>query len=167
MATNSGLPTTTWSNLLKLAYTGQVSLAGASSGNNKIALINSTGFTAVAYDSTHGWAGISANEVSGTGWSAGGRDFSTAASGSTSLSPTLDAGTLTAGSTSYDMNDVSVASTTLTNARAAVLYMDAVTAATADPIWCVVNFGADYSTSNGTFGIQWASTGVFAIDLTP
>lgn len=166
MATNSGLPTKTMSNLLKLVYTGQAALTATT---NKIALINSTGFTAVAYDTTEVWGDVSANQVSGTGWASGGVLFSAAATGSTSIAPTLDAGTITAGSTTYDANDVSVASTTLTNARAAVMYMDAVTAGGggADPIFVVINFGADYSTSNGTFGIQWAATGVFAIDLTP
>ena len=30
-----------------------------------------------------------------------------------------------------------------------------------------INFGSDYSTSAGTFPIQWATTGIFTIDLTP
>jgi hypothetical protein len=64
----------------------------------------------------------------------------------------------------YDMADISVASTTLTSARAARIYADALAG---DNLIVGINFGADYSTSNGTFGIQWAATGVFAIDFTP
>jgi hypothetical protein len=64
----------------------------------------------------------------------------------------------------YDMGDVSVATTTLTNARAARIY-----AAPLGGLNLIVgiNFGADYSTVAGTFAIVWAATGVFAIDLTP
>lgn len=162
MATNSGLPTTTWKNLLTLAYTGTASLTTAASF--KLCLHNNTAFSAYDYDTMHGYS--STNEVSGTGWAAGGILLSTIASGSTSATPTLT--TSPAGSIMYDhTNDTSVASTTLTNARCCEIYMDSVTAPTADPYIVVVNFGADYSTSNGTFGIVWASTGVFALDMTP
>ena len=65
------------------------------------------------------------------------------------------------------MGDVSVALTTLTNARAARFYADALTTPTADALILLSNFGADYSTVAGTFGIQWAATGVGTIDGTP
>jgi hypothetical protein len=111
------------------------------------------------------WANT--NEVTGTGWSAGGVLLSAAASGGTSTSPTLAEGT--AGSLRYDMGDVSVANTTLTNARGCIIYADNITAPAdlADAMVVAVTFGADFSTVNGTFGIQWAATGVFEIDLTP
>ena len=73
----------------------------------------------------------------------------------------------TSGTLIFDATDVSVASTTLTNARCYLLYNDSVAA---DRAIVLVNFGADFSTVNGTFGIQWAapaSGGVFNIDLTP
>lgn len=104
----------------------------------------------------------STNEVSGTGWASGGVALSAAASGGGSTSPTVTESP--AGSLMYDMADISVASTTLTNARGARIYADALGG---DNLIVGINFGADYSTSNGTFGIQWAATGVFAIDLTP
>lgn len=92
------------------------------------------------------------NEVTGTNWATGG----VALTGTTiSESPT--------GSLMFDATDVSVASTTISNARAYRLYADAL----GDQLIVLVNFGADYSTSSGTFGIQWAAAGVFAIDLTP
>lgn len=105
------------------------------------------------------------NEVSGTGWAAGGVLLSAAAAGGTSTVPTLAEGTT--GSIRYDMGDVSVATTTLTNAQGCLIYADPITAPVADPSIVLVNFGSAYSTVAGTFGIQWSATGVFELDLTP
>jgi hypothetical protein len=112
------------------------------------------------------WANT--NEVSGTGWAAGGVLLSAAAAGATSTVPTLAEGT--AGSVRYDhTNDVSVASTTLANVRGCIIYLDSITAPAAlvDAMIVAVTFGADFSTTNGTFGIQWAATGIFELDITP
>lgn len=111
------------------------------------------------------WANT--NEVSGTGWAAGGVTLSTAAAGGTSTAPTVAEGT--AGSVRYDMNDVSVASTTLTAVRGCIIYFDNATAPSAliDAMLIAVTFGADYSTSAGTLGIQWSATGLTEIDVTP
>lgn len=128
---------------------------------HKIALLNNT--ATPAFDTDVTWN--STNEVSGTGWASGGIALSAAAAGGTSTAPTNTISP--AGSFMYDMGDISVASTTLTNARAARIYADALTTPTADALIVLVNFGADFSTTAGTFGIQWAATGVFAIDLTP
>lgn len=104
----------------------------------------------------------STNEVSGTGWAAGGVALSAAAAGSTSVAPTL---TNSSGTMVYDhTNDVSVSTTTLTNARGVMLYADALAG---DNSIVMVNFGSDFSTVAGTFGIQWAAGGVFSIDLVP
>lgn len=102
------------------------------------------------------------NEVFGTGWATGGVALSAAAAGGSSTAPTVTESPT--GSLMYDMNDIAVSSTTLTSARAARLYADALAG---DNLIVLVNFGADFSTNNGTFGIQWAATGVFALDLTP
>lgn len=111
------------------------------------------------------WANT--NEVSGTGWAAGGELLSGLASGGGSTAPTIAEGT--AGSLRYDMNDVSKASTTLSNIRGLIIYADPVTAPAAmvDAMVIAVTFGADYSTSNGTFGITFAATGLAEIDVTP
>ena len=111
------------------------------------------------------WANT--NEVSGTGWAAGGVTLLTAAASGTSTAPTLAEGT--AGSLRYDMADISVAGTTLTAARGCIIYFDAATApgTLIDAMFIAVTFGSDASTSNGTFGIQWSATGVAEIDLTP
>lgn len=95
-------------------------------------------------------AGTYATDITGTNWAAGG----VALTGTTvSESPTE--------TLMFDATDVSVASTTISSARCYVLYADA----QSDLLIVLVNFGADYSTSAGTFGIQWASGGVFNIDL--
>lgn len=104
------------------------------------------------FDNHDLWNDLSGNEVSGTNWAAGGVALTGTA---ISCSPT--------GTLMLDAADVSVATTTLTNARAYVWYASAL----ANELICLVNFGADYSTVAGTFAITWAATGVFNIDLTP
>jgi hypothetical protein len=64
----------------------------------------------------------------------------------------------------YDAADTSWTTSTITNARCALIYADALAGNNAI---CLVNFGADYSTSAGTFTIQWAATGIFTWDVTP
>ena len=108
-----------------------------------------------AFDTHDAWADLSAQEVTGTNWAAGGVAL-------TGTTVSVSSGTFV-----FDATDVSVASTTLTNARAYVLYADALTTPVADPLICLVNFGSDYSTSNGTFAITWNAGGIFTIDLTP
>lgn len=125
---------------------------------HRLALYNNTHTPNFSTDTAY----TATNEVSGTGWAAGGVALSAAAAGGTSTSPTVTESPT--GTLMYDMGDVSVASTTLTNARGVMLYADALAGNNAIVL---VNFGADFSTVAGTFGIQWASGGVFNIDLTP
>lgn len=151
--TTSHLYVIPWKNALNGTATSALNLTLAT---YKIALYNNTltpNFsTDAAYSAT--------NEVSGTGWAAGGVLLSAAGAGATSTAPTLTESP--AGSLMYDMGDVSVSTTTLTNARGCIIY--------ADPnspkgLIVGVTFGADYSTVAGTFGIQWAAAGVLAIAL--
>jgi hypothetical protein len=104
----------------------------ASTGNVfKIALYTSAatlGAATTAYSST--------NEVSGTGYTAGGAAL-------TNVTPT------TSGTTAYtDFADVSWASSTIT-ARGALIY----NSTNANRAVCVLDFGADKSSSNGTFTV--------------
>lgn len=128
---------------------------------HKIALISDA--ATPNFDTDVTWN--STNEVSGTGWASGGIAFSAAAAGGTSLAPTLTISPT--GTMMWDMNDVSVASTTLTNAMAARLYADALTTPTADALLILVDFVTAFSTVAGTFGIQWSALGAATIDLTP
>lgn len=102
------------------------------------------------------------NEVTGTGWASGGILLSAAAAGATSTAPTLTESPT--GSIMWDMNDIAVSGTTLSGVRAGQFYADALTG---DPLIALINFGADYATNNGVFGVQWAATGVVALDVTP
>lgn len=103
-------------------------------------------------DTAFGVSPYDANEVTGTNWAAGG------------VALTGTSVTASSGSLIFDATDVSVATTTLTNARCYLLYADALAGNNAIVL---VNFGADYSTVAGTFAITWAAGGIFALDLTP
>jgi hypothetical protein len=92
------------------------------------------------------------NEVSGTGYTAGGNLLTT-----TSLA--IASGILT-----FDAADSSWAASTITNARGAIYYADYL-APKATVV--AINFGADYSTVAGTFTIQWNALGIYTIDLVP
>ena len=104
------------------------------------------------FDSHDHWSDLSADEVSGTGYSAGGAAMS-------SVTLAGSGGTLT-----FDAADVSWTSATISSARAAVVYD---TTVTNDPLVCLVDFGADYSSANGTFTITWNASGIWTLDLTP
>lgn len=119
---------------------------------HKGALFNNTITPNFTTDTAYGVAPYDANEVTGTNWAAGG----VALTGTTF--------TASSGVAVFDATDVSVAATTITNARAYLLYADALAGNNAI---CLVNFGADYSTVAGTFAITWDATGIFRIDLTP
>lgn len=93
------------------------------------------------------------SESSGTGYTAGGQ---TIVSPTTTESP---AGTLT-----YDMSDQVWAAPTSVTAHGSELYADALAG---NNLICGMTFGADYTSTAGTFTIQFNSLGVFYFDLTP
>jgi hypothetical protein len=94
----------------------------------------------------------STNEVSGTGYTAGGIVIA---------SPTL---TVSSGSLVFDIADSAWTSSTITNAEGATIYADGLTPK-ANIV--TIDFGAAFSTVAGTFTIQWPAGGVFSIDLVP
>jgi hypothetical protein len=99
-------------------------------------------------------ADLVANEVTGTNWAAGGVDL-------TSTEITLAGGVLT-----FDAADVSVASTTITNAMAGVLSTQTGADAT-DKLVLLQDFVTAVSTVNGTFTVQHNASGILTIDYTP
>jgi hypothetical protein len=119
---------------------------------NKGALFTNTITPNFTTDTAYGVSPYDGNEVSGTGWAAGGVVL-------TGTTVSGGSGTLT-----FDATDVSATGTTLTNARAYLLYADALAGNNAIVL---VDFGGDYSTNNGTLGITWDASGIFTIDLTP
>jgi hypothetical protein len=120
---------------------------------NKVALFTNSITPNFSTDTGYGASPYDANEISGTGYTAGG---AAVASPTITESPT--------GTLKFDLSDSAWTTSTITNARCSLLYADALSGNNAI---CLVNFGADYSTSAGTFTIQWPSGGMFTIDLTP
>lgn len=121
---------------------------------HKVAMFTNT-LTAPNFstDTAYGVAPYNANEVTGTGYTVGGATLT-----GTALTDS-PAGTL-----KYDATDTSWTTSTISNARGALIYADALAGNNAIVF---INFGADYSTVAGTFTIQYAAAGIFTIDLTP
>lgn len=111
----------------------------------KCALTTST--YAVNQD-THAFFSDVTNEVSGTGYTAGGVTM-------TNSAPTYDTAS---NEIRMDATDVSWSTATFT-ARYAVIYKSTGSAATS-PLIAYVDFGADQTVSAGTFTIVWDATGV-------
>ena len=109
----------------------------ASTGNTfKLALFTSS---ATLGAGTTAYAATGMNEMSGTGYTAGGKAL-------TSVTPSLDSTTACC-----DFDDISWTSATFT-ANACLIYTDS---ASGDPAVCAVAFGGDKSVSSGTFTIQF------------
>lgn len=90
------------------------------------------------------------NEVSGTGYTAGGATLT-----STAISQTLNV-------ISWDAANAQWTSSTIT-ARYAIIY-DSTEAADADkPLVLYIDFGEDKSSENGTFELNFNASGIFAI----
>lgn len=152
--TVSGLYITNWEDILDATQLAiDLSLT-----SHKWALYNNTKTPNFSSDTAYS----ATNEVNGTGWPAGGVALSVISAGGTSAAPTLTESPT--GSLKYDMNDISVATTTLSLAHGMMLYADALAG---DNAILLVNFGADYSTVAGTLAVAFDTLGVFALDLTP
>jgi hypothetical protein len=150
--TASGLFVTTWLDILD---TTQLAV-DLDLETHKIALFSDTITPNFSTDTAYGTGTYASNEVSGTGWSAGG----------VALTSTTLAESIT-GSIVWDAADVSQTSTTLTSAMAGLIYADALAGNNAI---LLVDFVTAVSTVSGTLTITWAapaSGGIFSIDLTP
>lgn len=118
----------------------------------KVALVSS------AYtpnqDSHDYWDDVSANEVTGTGYTAGGA--------------TLAGKSVTYDSASnvvvLDANDVVWSSSTIT-ARYAVIYDDSGATNAQKVLIGYVDFGSDQSSTNGNFTVTWDATGIVRITV--
>jgi hypothetical protein len=114
----------------------------------KVALVTSS---YVAGQTTHDRFDDITNEVTGTGYTAGGA--------------TLGSVTVTKDTTNhrgvFDAADTSWSSSTIT-ARGAVVYKSTGTASTS-PLICYFDFGSDQVSSSGTFQITWNASGILYI----
>jgi len=118
----------------------------------KVAMFTNTITPNFDVDTAYGSAPYNANEVSGAGYTAGGASLATKTF------------TAISGGVKADADDTSWAAATITNARGALVWDDTVAG---DKAVCLVNFGADYSVTAGTFTIQWNASGIWTVDLTP
>jgi hypothetical protein len=107
------------------------------------------------YDTHNFRDDVTANEASGTGYSAGGNTV-------TSTEITLSSGVLT-----YDAADSSWASSTIADAMGEVGYFARGGADTADELMWLSDFVSAASSSSGTFTIQRSASGIFTLDYTP
>lgn len=96
---------------------------------------------------------VSANEVSGTGYTAGGNTLA-------SKTATYDSANNVV---ILDAADTTWASSTIT-ARYAVIYDSTGTSSTS-PLIGYVDFGSDQSSTSGNFTITWDSTGIVRITV--
>jgi hypothetical protein len=128
--------------------------------SHKVVLVTNT--HTPNFDTHNDFADIT-DEVSGTGYTAGGRALSVGTVANGDCVPTWGLGA--AGQLKYDLTtDVGWASPTSVTARGSILYADAL--GTNDLI-VAQTFGADFTSTAGTFTIQLDALGWFTIDLVP
>ena len=113
-------------------------------------------FKVILLDNTHTFnpdnnvlVDISANEISGTGYTAGGE---TLANQTVTQDNTNDVGT-------FDADDVSWTTATF-SAYHAVIYDDTLAG---DDLVCSIDFGGVKSVTAGTFTISWNASGIFRL----
>jgi hypothetical protein len=95
------------------------------------------------------WADVSANEISGTGYTANGEALAGKA--------------VTQGATTkFDATDLAWTTATFT-AYHAVLYDDSITTPTVDDLICSFDFGGAKTVTAGTFTIQWHANGIITL----
>jgi hypothetical protein len=122
----------------------------ATGGNTiKVALVTSAyTFT----PDTHDYFDDITNEVTGTGYTAGG---ATLGSQQWTLDTTDNEGVFDGADTSWTASVITAA--------AAILYIDTAGASSTDPLLCYVDFGGNKSSDGGTFQITWAAEGIINI----
>jgi hypothetical protein len=103
---------------------------------------------------THAYKSSVTNEVTGTGYTAGGATIS-----APSMSYTAGTNTL-----KLDGGDVSWTTSTIT-ARYAVIYDDTPATAATKPLIAYVDFGADVTSTSGTFSITWDAAGIATVTV--
>ncbi len=95
------------------------------------------------------WADVSANEISGTGYTANGELLASKA-------------VTQAATTKFDAADLAWTTATF-SAYHAVLYDDSITTPTVDDLICSFDFGGVKTVTSGTFTIQWHANGIITL----
>lgn len=140
-----------YTNAMKAFMTGAVTWKASGGSAIKVALLGS-GYTP-NQDAHDNFDDVSSNEVTGTGYTAGGASL-------TLIDPSVDAAT---NETRMDANDVSWANSTIT-ARYAVIYYASGTPGTSTLIG-YVDFGEDVMSSGAAFDIEWGASGIFKVTV--
>ena len=107
------------------------------------------------FDTMDFWNDLEGDEVSGTGYTAGGETLT-----GTEI-------TNTGGVSTFDASDAQWASSTITDAMAAVIYFDRGGATSADELWLLLDFVSAASSSGGNFDLGFAAGGILQYDGTP
>jgi len=97
---------------------------------------------------------VTANELTATGWTAGGLSLASVTSVFSSNVYTFDAADRAGGATD-----------TITAAFGTLVYEDTLTTPVADQGLCYNYFGGSNSVTSGTFTIVWNASGIFALTL--
>ena len=116
----------------------------------KVALCTSS---YVPAQDTHDYFNDVTNEVTGTGYTAGGATLASKTVGYTAGTNTFK----------FDAADTTWTTSTIT-ARYAVIYVDT-GVSTTSPLIAYVDFGADVSSTAGTFQITWDAAGIFTVTV--
>ncbi len=106
-------------------------------------------------NTAYGAAPFNANEVSGTGYTAGGVALAGLA---------VTAATPVATQLNLDANDAAWTTATFSSVRGVLVYDDTIATPTADPGIVAITFGADFAVTSGTFTIVWNANGIFTLD---
>lgn len=149
MAIQKGLYVATY----KVLFDGTDVVVDLANDVIKGALFTNTLTPNFSTDTAYGSAPYTSNEITGTGYTAGGASL---AGKTISESPT--------GTLMFDANDLAWSGATFTSARGLLVYDD--TLATKRCL-AMVDFTADYGVTAGTFTVQFASAGIYNIDVTP
>jgi hypothetical protein len=121
--------------------------------NNTPTLAAGTDYDATAANSAYGAGTFVGNEITGTGYTAGGALLST-------TTVTGVAG----GIEMWDALDRDWTTATFSNVYGCLIYADALTTPVADQGICAVAFGGAFQVTAGTFTIQWSTSGILRID---
>ena len=131
--------------------------------NNKFALTNNSDSTLYAAALASAiWGNHSANEVTGTGWAAGGPTMATANAGGTMTPAITVSGTAPVLLVWGISAGISVTGTTLTGAFGGYFYS---TTTTAYLMVGIYFGGTGYSTVAGTFGVTWAGSQIATVNV--
>jgi hypothetical protein len=103
---------------------------------------------------THAYFSDITNEVTGTGYTAGGQALASKTATYTGATNII----------TLDAADVTWASSTIT-ARYAIIYDDSPATAATKPLLAYVDFGADQTSTNGNFSIVWDANGILKITV--